>query len=358
MRIRKIIHVDMDAFYASIEQRDNPDLRGKPVIVGSLPDKRGVVATCSYEARRYGIHSAMPSKTAYRLCPTAIFVRPRFDVYEAVSSEIRDIFYDYTDLVEPLSLDEAFLDVTENKKGISSATSIAEEIRERIYKTTMLTASAGVSFNKSLAKIASEHNKPDGITVIPPDAADKYIEALPIGKFFGIGKVTEKMLIERGIRNGRDLKRLSEAELVGMLGKMGINLYKIAHCKDDRPVISDRERKSLGKEVTLQEDISDKCLMLDILKSLSSIVEQNLKELNLRGRTITLKIKYHDFHTITRSISASYMINDADVIMEYVKHLLKNTEAGTRKVRLLGVAVSNFQYKQNWNNEQLSLPFH
>ncbi|KJU84689.1 ImpB/MucB/SamB family protein [Candidatus Magnetobacterium bavaricum] len=358
MEIRKIVHIDMDAFYASIEQRDNPDLRGKPVIVGSLPDKRGVVATCSYEARGYGIHSAMPSKTAYNLCPTAIFVKPRLDVYEAVSLEIRDIFYEYTDIVEPLSFDEAFLDVTENKKGISSATQIAKEIKEKIYKTTMLTASAGVSFNKSLAKIASDLIKPNGLTVITPKVADIYIDTLPVGKFYGIGKVTEKKLHRRGIRTGRDLKRLSEAELVQMLGAMGVSLYKMLRCEDDRPVISDWERKSLGKEVTFEEDISDRGLMIDILTSLSTTVEQNLKELNLRGRTITLKVKYHDFHTITRSISTSYMVSDADVIMEYIKHLLKNTEAGTKKVRLLGVTVSNFHYKQDWKNEQLSLPFY
>src|SRR5210317_1660639 len=235
--IRKIIHIDMDAFYASVEQRDRPELKGKPVIVGGDPQSRGVVAACSYEAREFGIHSAMASATAYRLCPDAVFIRPRFDVYRAVSSEIRKIFCEYTDLVEPLSLDEAFLDVTKNYMGMPSATLIAKEIKRKIYcKTGKLTASAGVSFNKFIAKVASDMNKPDGITVITPDMAEEFIDQLPIRKFFGVGKVTEAKMRSLGIQTGADLKRFQKEKLVEIFGKSGSYFFDIAHGMEHRPV--------------------------------------------------------------------------------------------------------------------------
>jgi DNA polymerase-4 len=228
-RVRKIIHIDMDAFYASIEQRDNPKLKHRPVIVGGSPDMRGVVAACSYEARKFGIHSAMASSRAYRLCPAAVFIRPRFDVYRRVSEQIREIFLEYTDLVEPLSLDEAYLDVTQNKKGMKSATFIARKIKRKIHAKTGLTASAGISFNKFLAKVASDLQKPDGLTVVRPEQADGFIDRLPIGKFFGIGKVTEKKMIALGIKTGADLKKVDRVKLTEHFGKVGVYYYDIAH---------------------------------------------------------------------------------------------------------------------------------
>jgi len=241
----------MDAYYASVEQRDRPEFKGKPVIVGGDPKSRGVVAACSYEARKFGIHSAMASSTAYRLCPDAVFIRPRFDMYRAVSTQIREIFYEYTDLVEPLSLDEAFLDVTENYKGMPSATIIAKEIKREIYRRTGgLTASAGISFNKFLAKVASDINKPDGITVITPEMADEFIDRLPIRKFFGVGKVTEEKMLNLGIKTGADLKQYRKEQLIQLFGKSGNYFYDIAHGLDDRPVQPNRIRKSMGKETS------------------------------------------------------------------------------------------------------------
>jgi DNA polymerase-4 len=302
--VRKIIHIDMDAFYASVEQRDRPEIEGKPVIVGGDPNSRGVVAACSYEAREFGIHSAMPSATAYKLCPEAVFIRPRFDAYRAVSSEIREIFYEYTDLVEPLSLDEAFLDVTENFKGMPSATLIAREIRKKIYeKTGKLTASAGVSFNKFLAKVASDINKPDGITVITPEMADEFIDKLPIRNFFGVGKVTEEKMLNLGIKTGADLKKYKKEQLIQIFGKSGGYFYDIAHGMDDRPVEPNRIRKSIGKETTFSEDIDDTDQMIEILDDIAVKLENSLIKREAKGRTITLKVKYFDFQSITRSIT-------------------------------------------------------
>jgi len=343
LQFRKIIHIDMDAFYASVEQRDTPELKGKPVIVGGDLNQRGVVAACSYEARKFGIHSAMASSTAYKLCPAAVFIRPRFDVYKAVSSEIREIFHDYTNLVEPLSLDEAFLDVTENFKQVASATLIAKEIREQIYsRTGRLTASAGVSFNKFLAKVASDINKPDGITVITPEMADSFIDRLPIRKFFGVGKVTEEKMMGFGIKTGADLKKFNKEKLIQFFGKSGNYFYNIAHGKDDRPVEPNRIRKSIGKETTLPEDIDDKDEMLEILENIAIKLENLLIRHDAKGKTITLKIKYFDFRSITRSITIDEPVDSASVIMKYITPLLSKTEAGDRKVRLLGISISNF----------------
>lgn len=359
-KFRKIIHIDMDAFYASVEQRDRPEYRGKPLIVGGDPQSRGVVAACSYEARKFGIHSAMASATAYKHCPQAIFIRPRFDAYRSASLQIREIFFEYTDLVEPLSLDEAFLDVTENKKQMPSATIIAQEIRKKIFKKTNgLTASAGVSFNKFLAKVASDHNKPNGITVITPDKADAFIDQLAVRKFFGVGKVTEERMTALGIRTGRDLKQFDQDDLVALFGKAGKYFYDIAHGIDDRPVKPDRIRKSAGKEVTLREDILDVDLMLQILGDLADKVALLLKRENKKGYTVTLKIKYFDFKSITRSATMPDPIDDAEAMMAQIEKLIRHTEAGQKKVRLLGVTVSNFQgeEKRDGHYKQQPLPF-
>jgi DNA polymerase-4 len=340
--MRKIIHVDMDAFYASVEQRDNPELKGKPVVVGGSPNGRGVVSTCSYEARKYGIHSAMASSIAYRLCPHAVFVYPRFDVYKSVSEQIRKIFLEYTDLVEPLSLDEAYLDVTRNKKGAAYATDIAREILKRIRLETGLTASAGVSFNKFLAKVASAAHKPNGLTVVTPRLAPQFIDKLPIGKFHGVGRVTEKKMLEMGIKTGADLKKLSQEELVSRFGKMGNYYYCIANGEDDRPVNPHQERKSVGQERTLERDIDSIGEMKEILQKLAEGVEGYMKRKDIRGRTVTLKVKYYDFKSVTRCITLDEGVFEASVMMAHVPALLEKTEAGKKKVRLLGISISNF----------------
>ncbi|MGA1873493.1 MAG: DNA polymerase IV [Thermoplasmatota archaeon] len=338
---RHIIHVDMDAFYASVEQRDDPKLRGKPVIVGGEPRGRGVVAACSYEARDFGIHSAMSSAMAYRLCPQAIFVHPRFDVYKEVSTQVMDIFHSYGDLVEPLSLDEAFMDVTELVSGGRTASDIALEMKERIFRETGLTASAGVSFNKFLAKVASGLNKPDGLTIVSRDSADEFIENLPIRKFHGVGEVTEKRMIDHGILTGRDLRKYSKPELVRMFGRHGAYYYEIAHNLYESPVVPFRERKSIGSERTLSEDIDDTGEMLRILSSTADRLERLMKKRDIKGRTVTLKLRYFDFCRISRSKTVDDPVSDSGSIMKHIPELLERTQAGRLKVRLLGIAVSN-----------------
>lgn len=358
MECRRIIHVDMDAFYAAIEQRDNPALRGKPVIVGGDPDRRGVVSTCSYEARKFGVHSAMPSKTAVRLCPHAVFLFPRFDAYSQASKQVMNIFREYTDIIEPLSLDEAFLDVTENKKGMRSATLIAKEIRQRIFSETGLTASAGVSYNKFLAKTASEINKPDGMAVIRPGEADRYLEKLAIGKFYGIGKVSEKHMLSLGIENGRDLKNAPLELLQKHFGKAGRFYYDIVRGIDDRPVEPERERKSWGREITLDEDILDMDMIRSILHDIAAELEEGLGRKKIRGRTITLKIKYHDFRQITRSATIDEPTNSGEVMLSEAFRLLQFTEAGRKKIRLLGISLSGLDCNDDELPEkQLLLPF-
>ncbi len=341
MKQRKIIHIDMDAFYAAVEQRDHPQLRGKPVIVGGEPGTRGVVATCSYEARRFGVHSAMSSVRAYRLCPQAIFVRPRFDAYRAVSAQIRDLFHEYTDLVEPLSLDEAYLDVTDNKKGIAFATRVAREILQEILKRTSLTASAGVSYNKFLAKVASDVNKPAGLTVVTPEQAEDFIAALPIRRFHGVGRVTEKRMLARGIATGADLRRSSQEELQRLFGKSGPYFYDIARGIDTRAVVPDRIRKSIGKETTLDEDCADKGEMMIILGKLAGRVAALVRVHNTSALTLTLKIRYDDFQSVTRSHTQIEPIEGAETMLLLAEALLARTEAGSRPVRLLGLTVSN-----------------
>jgi DNA polymerase-4 len=358
MECRKIIHVDMDAFYAAVEQKKNPALKGKPVIVGGDPDRRGVVSTCSYEARKYGVKSAMPSKTAVKLCPHGIFLYPDFTAYREASREIIQIFHEYTDLVEPLSLDEAFLDVTENKKNIPYATAIAREIRKRIFTETGLTASAGVSYNKFLAKSASEINKPDGLAIIRPEEAENFLESLPIGKFFGIGKATEKKMFSLGIANGADLKEKSLEVLVKHFGKAGHFYYHIVRGIDNRKVVSERVCKSVGKETTLDEDIDSIDGMHSILENLGLLVENNLKRKEIRGKTVTLKVKYADFESATRSITLNSFVNDSDTICNYAKNLLNETRAGEKKVRLLGISMSNLDNDDSCLQDfQLTLPF-
>ena len=329
----------MDAFYASIEQRDNESYRGKALAVG-YSGPRGVVAAASYEARRYGVRSAMSSQMALRKCPHLIFVNSRFDVYRAVSRQIMDIFYEYTDLVEPLSLDEAFLDVTDNNKNMPSATAIAKEIKQRIFEETQLTASAGVSFNKFLAKIASDHNKPDGLFVIRPKDAEKFIESLSIEQFFGVGKVTAKRMHQLGIKTGWDLKQRSEQELIAYFGKAGHIYYENARGIDNRPVESHRERKSLGAETTFEMDFDsyeDLSIQLD---AIAREVIDRIEKKGFKGRTVTLKIKYANFRNITRSKTLPLHITDFETLYSVGIELLREVDI-TPKVRLIGLSIKN-----------------
>ena len=348
----------MDAFFAAVEQRDNPKLRGLPVIVGGNPKSRGVVATCSYEARKYGIHSAMASSRAYNLCPKAIFVRPRMEAYKAVSVQIRDIFQNYSDFVEPLSLDEAFLDVTMNKMQLKSATDTAIEIKNKILSETGLTASAGVSYNKFIAKVASDMQKPDGLTVVPPKAGERFIETLPINKFFGVGKVTEKKMLRLGIKTGADLKLKTKEFLIREFGKAGAYYFDVARGIDDRHVNPNRIRKSIGRETTLQTDISDKNTIMEILSKIAEQVSSILKRNHKKGVTVTLKIRYSDFKTVTRSRSLVKETDDSGTIMKHVKELLETTDADSKKVRLLGITLSNFSRETPVIMTQLKFPFY
>lgn len=336
---RKIIHVDMDAFYASVEQRDHPQWRGQPVVVGGSPQSRGVVSTASYEARRFGVHSAMPTSQAYRLCPHAIFVMPHFEAYKAVSQQIHAIFYQYTDLVEPLALDEAYLDVTHNKVGEPSATRLASRIKEQILAETGLTCSAGVSFNKFLAKVASGWNKPSGLTVITPAQAATFIEQLPINKFYGVGKVTLEKMHALGVRCGADLKRLGQERLSEKFGKMGDFFYRLAICEDDRPVNPSRQRKSIGREMTFEHDIANTSELIHRLEEICADVADTIADHAFSGRTVTLKVRYADFKTVTRSRTLSSAVTHASEICTIATELLHNTDASQKPVRLLGVSV-------------------
>lgn len=339
---RKIIHIDMDAFFAAVEQRDFPQYRNKPIIVGGIPYSRGVVATCSYEARRYGIHSAMSSAHAYRLCPQAVFVKPRFDVYKEVSAQIRHIFASYTDLVEPLSLDEAYLDVSDVDVLQGSASLIAMAIKEQIKKQTKLVASAGVSYNKFLAKLASDINKPDGFYLITPGYGPEFAAKLPISKFHGVGKVTTAKMQSLGIQTGGDLRKLPLEVLQQHFGKSSGHYYNICRGIDYRPVNSQRATKSVGVETTFQQDIISRSEIIVHLQGLLEKALQKLTEKNLTAYTLTIKIKYHNFVQITRSRTLSYQITATPTLLE---ELIKNTEIGEREVRLLGVALSSLEGK-------------
>lgn len=340
---RKIIHIDMDSFYASVEQRDDPTLEGKAVAVGGSPDGRGgVVATANYEARRFGVHSAMSSKKAQRLCPHLIFLYPRFAVYKEVSRQIREIFSRYTDLIEPLSLDEAYLDVTEDKLGIGSAIDIAKEIKAAIKTELNLTASAGVSINKFVAKVASNMNKPDGLTFIGPSKVERFIAALPVEKFHGVGKVTAEKMKIRGLHKGSDLKKLTEAELVYLFGKSGHFFYKIVRGIDHRKVEPNQETKSIGAEDTFSYDLGEIEEMNLELQRLAEIVFKRMSLYQLFGRTLTIKIKFSDFRQITRSRSFPAAITELKMMVEVAHALLEATPLDGGKVRLLGVSISNF----------------
>ena len=340
MNQRKIIHIDMDAFYASVEQRDHPELRGKPIAVGHA-DERGVVATASYEARRFGVRSAMSSVKAMRLCPELVFVEGRMEVYKGVSAQIHDIFHEYTDLVEPLSLDEAFLDVTENKKGMPLAVDIAVEIKRRICEELHLVASAGISYNKFLAKIASDYRKPDGLCTIHPSQALDFIARLPIESFWGVGKVTAAKMHAMGIHNGALLRSYSKGGLLGAFGKMGGLYYEFARGIDERPVVAERVRKSVGCERTLEKDISRHSLLVVNLYQLTLELTERLKRHDFQGNTLTIKVKFSDFTQVTRSRTVEYVLRRKSQILPLAKALLAEVEVDALPVRLLGLSVSN-----------------
>ncbi len=336
---RKIIHIDMDAFYASIEQLDFPELRGKPVAVGS-PSERGVISAASYEARKFGVKSAMSSVVAIKRCPHLIFTPHRFDRYKEISKIIRNIFFEYTNLVEPLSLDEAFLDVTQNKKNIQSATLIAKEIRQKIYETTGLTASAGISINKFVAKIASDENKPNGQKTIKPNQVQEYLDQLNIERFFGIGKKTSEKMFQLGIFKGKDLREKSLEFLMKHFGNSGINYYKLARGIHDTPVISNRKPKSVGAEQTFEKNLSSEIFIEEKLKGIALDVNKRLVKQKTSGKTITLKIKYSDFTIQTRSFSFPYYIQETSLIFDTAKQLLYKQKLNN-SVRLIGIQVSN-----------------
>lgn len=337
--IRKIIHIDMDAFYASVEQMDNPELKGKPVAVGGS-EKRGVVSAASYEARKFGVKSAMSGNLAAKLCKDLIFVRVRFDRYIEISKKIRAIFYDYTDLVEPLSLDEAYLDVTENKKGNPSATLIAKEIRERIFNEVGLTASAGISINKFIAKVASDYNKPNGQKTVNPEDVISFLEQLDIRKFYGVGKVTAEKMYQLGIFTGKDLKEKTIDYLDSHFGKSGRYYYYVVRGIHNSEVKPNRIRKSLAAERTFGENLSSEIFMLEKLEQIAKEVSNRLLKSKVSGKTITLKIKYSDFTLQTRSKTVPYFMSDQSVILETAKDLLFQ-EKLNNSVRLLGISLSN-----------------
>ena len=357
--LRKIIHVDMDAFYASVEQLDHPELKGKPIAVGG-GSKRGVVSAASYEARKFGVKSAMSGYIAKRNCPDLIFVKPRYDRYSEISKSIRAIFYDYTDLVEPLSLDEAYLDVTTNKKGNPSATLIANEIRQRIFDELGLTASAGISINKFIAKVASDYNKPNGQKTVNPEEVIQFLEQLEIRKFYGVGKVTAEKMYKLGIFTGKDLKLKTLEFLSDTFGKSGSYYYHVVRGIHTSEVKPHRIPKSVGAERTFNENLSSEIFMLERLEHIAVELERRLKKSKIAGKTITLKIKYSDFTLQTRSKTLPYYISDKQLIMETAKELLYQ-EALQNSVRLLGISLANLNtggkksVKQEAKSETLSV---
>ena len=336
----KVIHVDMDQFFAAVEQRDNPELKGKPIAVGHDAE-RGVVSTASYEARRFGVHSAQSIQVAKRLCPQLIIVEPHFQRYKEVSAQLHEIFHDYTDLIEPISLDEAFLDVTNNKMGIELGVDIAKEIKQRIFETTGLTASAGVSYCKFLAKIASDWRKPDGLTVIHPDRALDFISQLKVEKIWGVGQKTAEKMHFMGIFTGADLRNQSQQRLTEVFGKMGQVFYNFARGIDNRPVISEWERKSVSCEQTFVKDISDQSAAIIELYHTVLELERRIAKNEFEGRTLTLKIKFQDFQQITRSITVEHILRTKDDILPLAKQLLRQVEFHSHPIRLLGLGVSN-----------------
>lgn len=353
-RIRKIVHIDMDAFYASVEQRDAPELRGKAIAVGGS-SPRSVVTTASYEARKYGVRSAMPSVVAARKCPHLIFVPPRFDVYRSVSEQIRSIFAEYTALIEPLSLDEAYLDVTDNIQGIPLATEVAKSVRERIFEETGLTASAGISYNKFLAKMASSQRKPNGQFVIPPEHGEAFVEQLPIEKFHGIGPATAKRMTTLGINNGHDLKTKSLPFLQNHFGKSGAYFYEISRGIDRRSVEPNRPRKSVGAENTFSEDVYDLNRASSMLIELTDKVASYCAQKDLHARTVTLKVKYADFEQITRSKSFPLSISKFEEIFSLALALLEPIFPTEKGIRLLGISLSSLNNEEDEDEFQMQL---
>jgi DNA polymerase-4 len=353
---RKIIHIDMDAFYASVEQLDNPALKGKPVAVGGNKE-RGVVAAASYEARKFGVKSAMPSAKAARLCPDLIFVKPRFERYKELSQEIREVFHEYTDLVEPLSLDEAYLDVTQNKIGLPSATLIAKKIKSKIRSQTGLVASAGISYNKFLAKTASDMDKPDGLYVILPAQADDFLARLPVHKFFGIGKVTAEKMVSIGIFNGLDLRKKTLDDLVLRFGKAGHYYFQICRGIDNREVKPHRESKSVSAERTYDTNLTQKQPIADALKKVAETTFSRYQKSGKKGTTVTIKVKYSDFKQITRSRTLDTPVTDLKTLLVTVLNLLTDDVISRQGIRLLGVGITNFEKPQERNSTQLTLDF-
>lgn len=353
--LRKIIHIDMDAFFASVEQRDHPDLRGKCIAVGG-DGERGVISTASYEARRYGVKSAMSSMVAKRLCPELIFVKGNYQKYKEVSRQVREIFAEYTDLIEPLSIDEAYLDVTKNHFDRQIATDIAREIKQKIRDRTQLTASAGVSFNKFLAKIASDYNKPDGLFVITPKMAEKFVEELPIEKFYGIGKMTAQRMHLMNIHTGLDLKKLPLERLIREFGKSGQYYFNIARAIDHREVKVERIRKSIGTENTFPKDLERyEEMHLNLLPMIEEIWDWSEKN-RVFGRTLTLKMKFNDFQVQSKSKTFSYPIKNRELFSETVSALLHDSFTPFRPVRLLGISLSNLD-NHKANGKQLEIIF-
>lgn len=340
--VRKIIHIDMDAFYASVEQRDNPELRGKPVAVGGSAE-RGVVAAASYEARKFGVRSAMPSVTARRQCPDLIFVKPRFEIYKAISRQIRDIFAQHTPVIEPLSLDEAYLDVTENLQGIPLARDVALRIRETIKAETGLNASAGISYNKFLAKLASDHRKPNGQFVISPEMGPAFVETLPVGKFHGIGPATSAKMNALGMFTGLDIRNQTLEFMNANFGKSGAYYYWISRGVDERPVRANRIRKSIGAETTFSTDLDEFDVLVAELRPLVDKVWHHCETTGNRGRTVTLKVKFADFEIITRSRSLPAPVAGRDELERLACGLLEVEMPPPKSVRLLGVSLSSLQ---------------
>lgn len=339
--MRKIIHIDMDAFFASVEQRDFPETRNKPVAVGGS-EERGVVSAASYEARKFGVRSAMPGSRGKELCPELIFMLPRFDVYKQVSEQIHTVFRRYTDQIEPLSFDEAYLDVTENKMGITSATFVAQSIKNDIQELTELTASAGVSYNKFLAKMASDMDKPNGLYVIEPKDAKAFIDQLPIEKFHGVGKTTAPKLQELGIWKGKDLRRFSEKDLQHYFGKTGLYLFQIVQGQDDRPVQSNRDRKSIGVENTLAQNVQDETELWEIATKILRNLTKRQEKSDRKGRTLTFKIRYSDFSTFSKSKTVDYDLVELDDFMNEGVQLFNHFIPLDRPVRLIGFSISGF----------------
>lgn len=351
---RKIIHVDMDAFYASVEQRDHPELRGVPLVVGR-PDGRGVVAAASYEARAFGVYSAMPSQVAIRRCPNLYFIAPDFEKYKSVSKEIKDIFSRYTDRIEPLALDEAYLDVTYSNFELNSATFLAQQIKNDIRNELNLIASAGVSYNKFLAKIASDYDKPDGLFVITPEEGPEFVKELPIEEFYGVGKVTAEKMKNHNIHKGKDVLPYAKWELQQMFGKMGTFLYDVARGIDTREVKSERVRKSVGAEMTFSENVVDE---VGINEKFTQVFEkwwERYQKHNRKGRTVTLKIRYKDFETITRSITKDTFFTEKEETKSVVYEMLKNTLVEGDSIRLLGVSISGFELEYSSEAKQLTI---